>query len=118
MGLGRRDELFGVRHYVEGGITVETLWWSDDRQCLAATRSLISNRVRLLDGRGPNDPPLLSVSKISDWNMCLEVLGFDVVVDHEQMTGGRPQIKVDKVARVLEAWPDLRRTASVQRICP
>lgn len=46
-------------------------------------RPLVYDYFQLLGKRGRGDPPLVSVSKISDWNTCLEMLGN--VVDSERM---------------------------------
>ena len=65
-----------MRYYVDDGILVEVQWWPDGRCCMRAVQSLASDHFRLLGVRGASDPPLLSASKIANWDMRLEVMGW------------------------------------------
>ena len=81
---GNTGGYFFVRYYVDDGILVEVQWWPDGRRCLRAVQSLTSDHFRLLGEREVSDPPLLSASKITDWDTRLEVLGW--IIDTEALT--------------------------------
>lgn len=58
-------------------------WWgyggvSRGRRCIRATQSLASDHFRLLGARSPNDPHLLSVKRMSDWDTQLLLIGIRV----------------------------------------
>ena len=57
-----------MRYYVDDGILVEVQWWPDGRRGMRAVQSLASDHFRLLGVRGASDPPLLSASKITNWD--------------------------------------------------
>ena len=111
---GRFYDPFFVRYYVDDGILVEVQWWPDGRRCLRATRSLVSDHFRLFGERGANEPPLLSEKKMSDWDTCLEVLGY--VIDSECMTVSLSPQKISKLRRVLSEWPVGRTSATAKQI--
>ena len=88
---GYAGSRFFVRDYVDDGILVEVQWWPDGRRCMRAVQSLASDHLRLLGVRGASDPPLLSASKITNWDTRLEVLGW--LVDTEALTVTAPPHK-------------------------
>ena len=97
-----------MRYYVDDGILVELQWWPDGRRCLRAVQSLASDHFRLLGERGVSDPPLLSTSKITDWDTRLELLGW--IIDR----GVDGYVTVTQTPQVAFAP---RRVAPVSCIC-
>ena len=103
-----------MRYYVDDGILVELQWWPDGRRCLRAVQSLASDHFRLLGERGVSDPPLLSTSKITDWDTRLEVLGW--IIDTEALTVTLPSRKRLKLRSLLAEWPPSRASASARQV--
>ena len=62
-------------------------------------QSLASDHFRLLDEHGVSDPPLLSTSKITNWDTRLEVL--DRIIDTEALTVTLPSRKRLKLRSLL-----------------
>ena len=60
-----------MRCFVDDGSLVEVQWWPDGRRCMRAVQSLASDHFRMLGVRGASDPPLLSASKITNWDTRL-----------------------------------------------
>ena len=111
---GTTGGYFFVRYYVDDGILVEVQWWPDGRRCLRAVQSLASDHFRLLGERGVSDPPLLSTSKITDWDTRLEVLGW--IIDTETLTVTLPCHKRLKLRSLLAEWPPSRASASARQV--
>lgn len=111
---GGPDDVFFVRYYVDDGVLVEVQWFRDGRRCRKATQSLASDHFRLLGERGPQAPPLLSPSKMSNWSTKLEVLGW--WIDTTNLTIGLSEKKRVKLTRMIDEWPASRRHASVREI--
>ena len=104
----------GMRYYVYDGIVVEVLWWPDGRRCMRAVQSLASDHFRLLDVLGASDSPLLSASKITNWDTRLEVLGW--LVDTEVLTVTTPPHKRLKLLLLLAQWPPNRTYVSANQV--
>ena len=82
---------------------------------MQAVQSLASDHFRLLDVRGASDPPLLSPSKITNWNTRFEVLGW--LVDTAQgLTVTSPPHKRLKLRLLLAEWPPTRIYASAKQV--
>ena len=64
--------------------------------------------------RGASDPPLLSASKITNWDTRLEVLGW--LVDTEALTVTAPPHKRLKLRLLLAEWPSTRTYASAKQV--
>ena len=111
---GNAGSCFSVRYYVDDGILVEFQWWPDGRRCLRAVQSLASDHFRLLGERGVSDPPLLSTSKITNWDTRLEVLGW--IIDTEALTVTLPSRKRLKLRSLLAEWPPSRASASARQV--
>ena len=105
---------FFVRYYVDDGILVEVQWWPDGRRCMRAVQSLASDHFRLLGVRGASDPPLLSASKITNWDTRLGVLGW--LVGTEALTVTAPPHKRLKLRLLLAEWPPTRTYASAMQV--
>ena len=106
---------FFVRYYVDDGVLVEAKFFQDSRRCRRAVQSLASSHFRLLGTRGPNDPPLLSKEKITDFNTRLEVPGW-MILDTQQLTVTMPAQKQQKLIRVLGNWPATRTSATARQV--
>ena len=103
-----------MRYYADYSILVEVQWWPDGRRCMGAVQSLASGHFRLLCVRGASDSPLLPVSKITNWNTRLEVLGW--LVDREALTVTAPPHK-RLILRLLVAECHSTRTyASAKQV--
>ena len=100
---GYAGSRFCVRYYVDDGMLVEVQWWPDGRRCMRAVQSLASDHFRLLGVRGASGSPLLSASKINNWDTGLEVLGW--LVDTEARTVTAPPHKRLKLRMRLAEWP-------------
>ena len=111
---GSAGSRFFVRYYVDDGIRVEIQWWPDGRRYMRAVQPLASDQFRLLGVRGASDPPLLSASKITNWNTRLEVLGW--LVDTEALTVTSPPHKRLKLRFRLAEWPPTRTYASAKQV--
>ena len=111
---GLAGSAFFVRYYVDDGVLVEAKFFQDGRRCRRAVQSLASDHFRLLGTRGPNDPPLLSKEKNTDFNTRLEVLGW--ILDTQQLTVTMPAQKQQKLARVLGNWPATRTSATARQV--
>ena len=61
-----------------------------------------------------SDPPLLSTSKITDWDTRLEVLGW--IIDTEALTVTLPSRKRLKLRSLLAEWPPSRASASARQV--
>ena len=105
-----------MRYNVDDGILVECQWWPDGRPCLRAVQSLASDHFRLLGERGVSDPPLLSTSKITDWDTRLEVLGW--IIDTEALTVTLPSRKRLKLRSLLAEWPPSRAVSYTHLTLP
>ena len=81
---------------------------------MRAVQSLASHHFRLLGVRGASGPPLLSASKITNWDMRLEVLGW--LVDTEAPTVTSPPHKRLKLRLLLAEWPPTRTYASAKQV--
>ena len=84
-------------------ILVQVQWWPDGRRCMRAVQSLASDHFRVLGVRGASDPPLLSASKITNWNTRLDVLGW--WVDTAAFTVTAPPHNRLKLRLLLVEWP-------------
>ena len=111
---GYAGSRFFVRYYVDDGILVEVQWWPDGRRCMRAVKSLASDHFRLLGVRGASDPPLLSASKIPNWDTRLEVLGW--LVGTEALTVTAPLHKRLKLRLLLAEWPPTGTYASAKQV--
>ena len=103
-----------MRYYVDDGILIEVRFFADGRRCRKAVQSLASDHFRLLGSRGPNDPPLLKRSKLTDFSTRLDVLGW--VLDTHELTITMTQRKHDKLCRILAEWPPSRKVATARQI--
>ena len=101
-------------YYVDDGILVRVQWRPDGRRCMRAGQSLASDHFRVLGVRGASDPPLLSASKITNWNTRLEVLGW--WVDAEALTVTAPPHNRLKLRLLLAEWPPTRTYASAKQV--
>ena len=81
---------------------------------MRAVQSLASDHFRLLGERGASDPPLLSAGKNTNWDTCLEVLGW--IVDTESLTVTLPSPKRLKLRVLLSEWPPSRVSASAKQV--
>ena len=77
-------------------------------------QSLASDHFSLLGERGVSVPPLLSTSKITDWDTRLEVLGW--IIDAEALTVTLPSRKRLKLRSLLAEWPPSRASASARQV--
>ena len=89
-------------------------FYSDGRRSLRAVQSTAPDHFRLLGGWGPNDPPLLSPKKITDFETRLKVLGW--ILDTEKLTVSMTPRKLEKLQRMLGEWPVSRQTATVRQV--
>lgn len=105
---------FFVRYYVDDGILTEGRFFSDGRRCLRAVRSLASGHFRLLGSRGPDHPPLLSSSKITNFKTCLEVLVW--VLDTQRLTISMTPRKQQKLRLLLDQWPPSRVLTTCRQV--
>ena len=103
-----------MRYYVDDGILAEVQWWPNGRRCVRAVQSLTSDHFRLLGVRGASDPPLLSASKITNWDTRLEVLGW--LGDTEALTVTSPPYMRLKLRLLLLEWPPTRTYASAKQV--
>ena len=77
-------------------------------------QSLASDHFRLLGERGVSDPPLLSTSKITNWDTRLEVLGW--IIDTEALTVTLPSRNRLKLRSLLAEWPPSHPSASARQV--
>ena len=103
-----------MRYCVDDGVLVEARFFKDGRRCRRAVQSLAPDHFRLLGIRGPNDLPLLSKEKITDFNTRLEVVGW--ILDTQQLTVTMPTQKQQKLASVLGEWPVTRTSATARQV--
>ena len=101
-------------YYVDDGILVEVQWWPDGRRCMRAVQSLASDHFHFLGARGASDPPLLSASKIINWDTRLEVLSWLVVTEALAVTS--PPLTRLNLRLILAEWPPTRTYASAKQV--
>ena len=77
-------------------------------------QSLASDHFRLLGKRGVSDSPLLSTSKITNWDTRLEVLGW--IINTEALTVTLSSHKRLKLRSLLAEWPRSRASASARQV--
>ena len=81
---------------------------------MRAVQSLASDHFRLPGERGASDPPLLSAGKITNWDTCLEVLGW--IVDTESLKVTLPPPTRLKLRVLFSEWPPYRASASAKQV--
>lgn len=86
----------------------------DGRRRLRAVQSLATDHFRLLGDRGASDPPLISPTKVTNFETRLEVLGW--VLDTEQLTISMTDRKQHRLSRLLHAWPESRAIATARQV--
>lgn len=118
-GLG---DCFYSDYYLDDAMLAEIQHFSDGCRCLQSSGALASDHFRLFGERAENDPPILAAKKASNWDTCVEVLGW--YSDTVEMTIRLPVDKLHSNHRMLQLCPACRHAAPVQRtrnsvpICP
>lgn len=111
-GLG---DPFVVNTFVDDALLAEVeIGVLDGRRCLRATRSYVSDSLRLFGSRNAGEPPLFSRGKITSWDTRAEMLGWSI--DTMSMTIAVPQEKISRLRVMLDQWPGERTTASVKDV--
>ena len=81
---------------------------------MRAVQLLASDHFRFLGVRGASDPPLLSASRVTNWDARLEMLGW--LVDTEALAVTSPPHKRLKLRLLLAEWPPDRTYASAKQV--
>ena len=77
-------------------------------------QSTVSDHLRLLRRRGPNDPPLLSTKYITNFETRLEVLGW--ILETKKLTVSMTLCKLEMVQFLLGEWSVSHQTATFRYV--
>ena len=104
------DPLDGNRNpvmYLDDIVLSEACARGNQERLLVATKSAVSDHIRMLGRSQDNPVPIMSTAKLTNWMVAQEVLGF--VIDTQSMRISVPVRKIDDIRAMLKEWP-LNRT--------
>lgn len=95
-------------------INLEACPHGNEELLLGATRSAISDHLRMLGSTADNPVPVMSQKKITDWSVQEEILGMPLT--RRGWTIAIPTNKTDEALTLLPEWPNTRRWARAKEV--
>ena len=77
------DGNFSAEMYVDDMVSSEACVRGNEERLLVATKSAVSDHIRMLGRSQDNPVPVMSTAKLTNWMVAQEVLGF--VIDTQSM---------------------------------
>ena len=105
---------FDSEMYVDDMISTEACPRGNEARLIVATKSAVSDHLRMLGSSQANPVPVMSQKKLTDWLVAQEILGF--VVDTQKMSISVPARKIDEIQTLLKEWPSTRQEAKAKQV--
>ena len=100
--------------YVDDMVSSEACLRGNEERLFVATKSAVSDHIRMLGRSQDNPVPIMSTAKFTNGMVAQEVLGF--VIDTQSMRISVPVQKIDDIRAMMKGWPLNRTYESIKEV--